>query len=143
MAVPDIPDVPEDWNEEASVDSKALAAEIRPRLAESVRPVVDWIFGSRDRNPGVHWTSRVAVSSVAPYLLVRGVVAVGGIVGGSKWESFMAQVTGNKFEEIAGVINEEVLRIRAQPGSGWNEEEARRVVTQQFGNLKDMLKVGA
>ena len=142
VTVPDIPNPPEDWNKEASTDSKALAAEILPLLAEPVRPIVEWMFTSRDRNPGLHWTSRLAVSSVVPELLTRTVLAMDGTVGGSEWASFVAQVTGKEFKEISRVVNEELLRIRAQPGSGWNEEEARRVVEGQLANLQGMMNIG-
>jgi len=142
VTLPDIPNAPEDWNEEASTDSKALAAEIRPHLAEPIRPVVDWIFASRDRDPRLHWTSRMAVTSVVPDQLTRAVLAMRGTVGGSEWGSFVAQMASDELKGIAEVFNQEILRIRAQPGSGWDEEEAKKEVEFQFGNLKDLTKVG-
>ena len=140
-AVPDIPEAPRDWNEEASTDSNALAAEILPHLAEPARQIVDWILSSRGRDPRLHWTSRLAVTSLVPGLILRAALAIGGTED-SVLGPYVARATSDEFKRIAGVINEELLRIRAQPGSGWNEEEARRVVDGQFGNLKGMTKAG-
>ena len=142
VSVPDIPSAPEDWNDEASTDSQALATEIRPRLAEPVRASMDWIFGSRDRSPRLHWTSRVAVTSVALDLLTRAAIAIGGMMEGSGWEPYVAQMTSDELKWITGVIKEELLRIRAQPGSGWDEEEAKRVVTDQLGVMKEIMAIG-
>lgn len=48
----------------------------------------------------------------------------------------------DELKGISRVINEELLRIRAQSGSGWDGEEAKRVVEVQFGNMRDMMRVG-
>ena len=53
----------------------------------------------------------------------------------------MAQVTGNESRGILGAVNEKLLRIRAQPGSEWNEEGIK-AWWRQLRNLKGMVKVG-
>ena len=142
VTVPPIPDAPEDWKKEAATDYKALAAQFRPRLAEPAKATMDWILGSRDRDPKLHWASRVAVSSVSLNLFIEMMPAMGETMGGGEWDSFVAQVTSNEFRRTAGIINEEILRIRAQPESGWDEEEAKRVVKEQLGYRKKTMKVG-
>jgi len=142
VTVPDIPDAPEDWNEEASTNHTALAAQLSPRLAEPARASMDWIIGSRDRDPKLHWASRLAVTSLSLDMYTRALPAMGGVMGGSEWEPFMAQATGDELKGIARVINEEILRIRAQPGSGWDEEEAKRVVKEQLAYRKETIRVG-
>ena len=142
VVVPTIPDAPEDWNEEVSTDYKALAAQLRPHVAEPAKATMDWIFSLRDGNPKLHWASRVAVSSMSLDLFIGMMSVVDATMGGSEWHSFVAQATGDELKGIAAVMREEILRIRAQPGSGWDEEEAKRAAKEQLDNLKEAMKVG-
>ena len=144
VTIPDIPNAPEDWNEEASTDMKALSAQLRPHLVEPVRAIIDWTLGLRERNPELHWASRVAITSVSLELYIGMILAVStsGMIDGSEWRPLVAQTTGDSVKGIARIIHEELLRIRAQPGSGWNEEEAKGVVQEQLGNKKELSTVG-
>lgn len=136
VAIPALQDIPADWNEEAAADYKALAALFRPHLTEPARVPVDWAFGLRDRDPKPHWASEVAVDSVVLDMLIQMLSAVDGKnLEGSGWEPYIAQMTGDEIKGLAGVMREELLRIRAQPGSGWDEEEAKRLTIEQVENM--------
>ena len=142
VTVPDIPDASDDWSEEASADYKALAAQFRPHLAEPARATMDWIFGSRDRDPKLHWAVRLAIAPVTIDVYTRALLAMGEIMGGSEWGPLKALMASEELKGFSLVINEEILRIRAQPGSGWDEEEAKRIVKEQLGMRKEAVKVG-
>ena len=47
------------------------------------------------------------------------------MIGGSEWGPFAVQMSSIELDGMAGVRREELLIIRAQPGSGWDEEEAK------------------
>ena len=140
--IPAVPDAPADWAEDVSTDYKALAAQLRPHMAEPAREVMNSTFGLRDRNPKPHWASLVAANSLTLDLFVRMAPAMGGIMRGSEWEPFIAQMTSSELKWIAGVIGEEILKIRAQPGSGWDEEEAKGLAKERLRNMGQMMKVG-
>ena len=67
---------------------------------------------------------------------------MGRITEGSEWGPYTVLLASDGLKRIAGVINEETLRIRAQPGSGWDEEEAKRLVTEHLGNTTGLITVG-
>ena len=136
------PDAPADWSEDTSLDHKALAAHIRPHLAEPAQALLDWTLGLRARVPEPHWTSVVGVYSVLLDLFLGMTPAMGGVMGGSEWAPFMALMTSDEPKGLAEVLREEVLRIRAQPGSGWNEEEAKTLVMEHAGLMVGMMTVG-
>lgn len=142
VIVPAIPDVPQDWSEEASTDYKALAAQLRPHLVESAREIMDWTLGLWDREPKLHWTSVVAVTAVTLDQYSRMAPAMSGMKEGSGLGPFVALVASDELKWIAGVTNEEILRIRALPGSGWAEEEAKTVVKEQLKHLSGMMTLG-
>ena len=142
VAIPAFPDPPADWREELSTDYKALAAQFRPHLVEPARVMVDSAFGVWERDPKPHWTSRVAVDSVSLETFVRMAPAMGGMMGGSEWGSYTALLASDELKRVAAVINEEILRIRAQPGSGWDEEEAKRLVMEHLETTKGIMAVG-
>ena len=72
---------------------------------------MDWALGLRERVPEPNWTSSVATLLVLLDLTIGMAPEMGGMMGGSEWGS-------NELDEMAGVMREEMLRIRAQPGSG-------------------------
>ena len=142
VTVPAIPAIPADWSGEAPSDPRALAAQFRPHLAEQARVVIDWNIDLRDRVPKPHWSSVVATYVVSFDLFIRmapGKVGPGGAMGGSEWGPFMAQMASDEIKGIVGVINEEILRIRAQPGSGWNEEEAKALTMEHLGKVRGLM----
>ena len=65
----------------------------------------------RERVPEPDWTSPVAALSVLLDLAIGMAPEMGGMMGGSEWGS-------NELDEMAGAMRKEILRIRAQPGSG-------------------------
>jgi len=142
VAVPDFPDAPEDWNEELSTDYKTLAAQFRPHLAEPARSSMDWLFDLRDRDPKIHWTSRLADLSVSVEIFVQLMLAMPGMLTGSEWAPFLAPVASGELESIGRVFNEETLRIRADPESGWDEEDAKKVLMEQLESRKGLTKIG-
>ena len=142
VALPAIPDTPADWREEAATDYKSLAAQFYPHLMEPARASVDWYIGLLDRDPKPHWASEVAPFSVAIDLFLQMVPAMDGMMGGSEWKPFVAQMVNDEPKRVAKVLNEGLLRIRAQPGSGWDEEEARRLTEEHMENLKRILVIG-
>ena len=137
------PDAPADWSEDISTDHKALAAQLHPHLAEPAQAVIGWHVDLRERDSKPHWTSVVAGYSVILDMLVVMMPVVSGVMTGSEWAPFMAQMTSDNLKGIADVFREEILRIRAQPGSGWNEEEAKALVQEQLALAAGMMAVGA
>ena len=135
LAVPAVPDTPEAWGEEASTDPKALAAQLRPQLAEPARVALDWNFGLRDRNPRPHWSSEAAANSVSLDLFLR----VAPAMAATEWGPFIAQTTNDEIKGVAAVISEEILKVRAQPGSGWGEEEAKGLVFEYLGSMREAM----
>ena len=142
VTIPAIPDTPKDWSEDVATDYKALAAQLRPHLVEPAKVVLDWSCGLRVRDPEPHWASVVAINSVTLDLYIGAAPAMGGMMEGSEWGPFIAQMASDELKWIAEVIGEETLRVRAQPGSGWNEEEAKRLVKEQLENMKGLLALG-
>ena len=142
LAAAAIPDAPAVWSEDVSTDHKALAAQFHPHLAGPAQAVMGWHFGLRERDPEPHWTSVVAGYSVVLDMFVAMMPAVSGVMTGSEWAPFVAQMTSDDLKGITNVIREEILRIRAQPGSGWNEEEAKALVQEQLGLAAGMMTVG-
>ena len=65
-----------------------------------------------------------------------------GMLRGSEWAPFVAVMKSNEHVGIVGAINEEILKIRAQPGSGWNEEEAKRLAKEHLENIKGVMAAG-
>ena len=72
---------------------------------------MDWTLGLREGVPEPDWTSSVAALSVLLDLTIGMAPAMGGMMGGSEWGR-------NELDEMAGAMREEILRTRAQPGSG-------------------------
>jgi hypothetical protein len=143
VAVPDIPDIPADWTEEVSTDYKTLIAKLRPHAAEPVRDAMDWAtrFQAQDTKP--HWASVAAAFSAPSDMFIKMAPAMGGMMGGSESGNFVAMMTSDELVSIVRVFNEELLRVRAQPGSGWNEEEAKNLVKEHLENIKRVISVGA
>ena len=142
MTIPAFPDALADWDSEASSDYKALAALLRPHMAEPVKAGMDWNFGLRDRDPKLHWALAPVGICVGADLFTSLMVQMDGVLGSSEWGPFKARVTCDETKWFARVMGEEILRIRAQPGSGWDEEEAKRIVKEQLGMRKEAVKVG-
>ena len=152
LAVPSIPEIPEDWSEEASNDSKALAAQFHPHMAEPARAVMNWNSRLYDRVRKPHWASVMAAHAVSLDLFLQMAPSISAVRGGSEWVPYMAYMTSDEFKEIVGVINEELVRVRDQQvaaldessaGSGWNEDEAKGVVMEHLGNMAGIMSVGA
>jgi len=144
LTFPDIPDIPEDWREEAASDYKSLAAQLRPHLAEQAKVTMDWNSGILDRDSKPHWTSLVAAYSASFDLFLRMEPALcgpGGAMGGSEWGPYLALMasTRDEFDGFARVFREEILRIRAQPGSGWGEEEAKGITEGHMGAMMGLM----
>ena len=142
VTVPTFPDAPADWSEDVSTDSKALAALLRPHMLESARAAMDQLLGLRDRHPKLHWASLPAADSVIVDNSIRLVAEMDGVFKGSEWEGFKAMMTGDELRWIGRVMGEELLRIRAQPGSGWNEEEAKEVTRGQLKSAAAYMTAG-
>ena len=142
VTVPAFPAAPEDWSEDVSTDSKALAALLRPHMLESVRAAMDQILGLRDLDPKLHWASAPAANSVALESCIPLVAEMDGVLKGSEWGPFKATMTCDETKWVARVMGEELLRIRTQPGSGWNEEEAKGIAKGQSTSLAAYLTAG-
>ena len=71
---------------------------------------MDWSLGLRERVSEPDWTSSVAALSVLLDLTIGMAPAMGGMMGGSEWGS-------SELDGMTGAMREEILRIRAQPGS--------------------------
>ena len=142
VTVPAFPAAPADWREDVSTDPKALAAQLRPHMLESVRAAMDQLLGLRDLDPKLHWASALAANCVALDGCISLVTEMDGVLKGSEWGPFKARVTCDETKWIAKVMGEELLRIRAQPGSGWNEEEANEIAKGHFTSLATYLKAG-
>ena len=84
----------------------------------------------------------MAALSVLLDLTIGMAPAMGGMMGGSEWGPFVAQMSSNELDGMAGIIREEILRIRAQPGSGWDEEEAKSLVHEYLGQMAAMMALG-
>ena len=125
VTVPAFPDAPADWSEDVSTDSKALAALLRPHMLESARAAMDQLLGLRDRDPKLHWALAPVGICVGADLFTSLMVQMDGVLGGSEWGPFKARVTCDETKWFARVMGEEILRIRAQPGSRRDEEEAK------------------
>ena len=132
VTVPAFPAVPADWREDVSTDTKALAALLRPHMVDSIRAAMDQLLGFRDRDPKLHWASAPAANSVTIDGCISLTAEMDGVLKGSEWGPFKAMFTGDEFKWIGRAMGEELLRIRAQPGSGWNEEEAKEVTREQL-----------
>ena len=142
VTVPAFPDALADWSEEASIDYKALATLFRPHMTEPVKTAMDRNFGLRDRDPKLHWASAPAGNFVTVDLFSPLMVQMGGVLTGSEWGPFKAMMTGDELKWIAKVMGEELLRIRAQPGSGWNEEEAKEMAKGQLASAAGFIEAG-
>ena len=142
VTVPPFPDALADWSEEASTDYKALAALLRPHMTEPVMAAMDRDFGLRDRDPKLHWASAPAAYFVAIDLFIPLMAQMDGVLVGNEWGPFKAMTTGDEFKWIAKVMGEELLRIRAQPGSGWNEEEAKEMAKGQLMGAAGFIEAG-
>ena len=65
------------------------------------------------------------------------------MMGGSEWKPFVAQMVSDEPKRVAKFLNEGLLRIRARPGSGWDEEgEARRLAKEHMEDMKRILVTG-
>lgn len=85
----------------------------------------------------------MAVNSPSLDLYLRLVPAMGGVIGGREWAPFVALVTSDELKVIAGTTSEKILTIRAQSGSGWDEEEeAKSLVKEYLGSMAGVKKVG-
>ena len=143
VTVPNIPDAPADWREELSTDCKSLAAIFRPHLMEAIRAAVDWNFSLRDRDPKPHWASEPATNSAMLDLVLPLMVTMDSVLAGSEWGPYKAQMASDEIKWIARVMGEELLRIRAQPGSGWEEEEVKEMVKEQLASAIALMSIGA
>ena len=141
LTVPAFPAASADWSEEVTTDHKALAAQLHPHMAEPSRVSMDWNFDLRDQDPRAYWASEMAAMGVALDLFIQAVGPMGGVMG-SEWGPFIAQTVSDELKGIVGAMGEELLRIRAQPGSGWNEEEAKRLAKVQLRNAIEIMTVG-
>ena len=142
VTVPAFPAAPADWSEDVSTDSKALAAQLRPHMLESVRAAMDRTLGLRDQDPKLHWASAPAASSVTLDSCISLVAEMDGVLKGSEWGPFKARVTCDETKWFTKVMGEEALRIRAQPGSGWNEEEANKIAKGQLTSAVTYMTAG-
>ena len=142
VIVPAFPDALADWSEEASTDYKALATLLRPHMTEPVRAAMDWDFGMRDQNPKLHWASAPAGNFVTADLFIPLMVQLDGVLEGREWRPFKAMMAGDELKWIARVMGEELLRIRAQPGSGWNEEEAKEMAKGRLKSAAGFIEAG-
>ena len=142
VAVPAFPDAPADWREELSTDYKSLAALLRPHMTEPIRAAMDWNLSLRDRDPKPHWASAPAMNSVAIDIFIPLMEKMGGALGGSEWTPFKAIMTCDEIKWIARVLGEELVRIRAQPGSGWDEKEAKEMAKGQLASVAGYLGAG-
>ena len=142
VTVPAFPAAPEDWSEDVSTDSKALAALLRPHMVESVKAAMDRTLGLRDLDPKLHWASAPAANSVTVDTCISLVPEMDGVLKGSEWGPFKARVTCDETKWFARVMGEELLRIRAQPGSGWDEEEANEIAKGQLTSLAAYMTAG-
>ena len=142
VTVPTFPDAPADWREELSTDYKSLATLFRPHMTEPIRAAMDRNLGLRDRDPKPHWASEPAMNSVTLDIFIPLMGEVGGVLGGSEWGPFKAMMTSDEIKWIARVMGEELLRIRAQPGSGWDEEEAKEMAKGQLMSAAGYLATG-
>ena len=142
VIVPPFPDALADWSEEASTDYKALAALLRPHMTEPVRAAMDQDIGLRDRDPKLHWASAPAGNFVAADFFIPLMAQMDVVLEGNEWGPFKAMMTGDEFKWIARVMGEELQRIRAQPGSGWNEEEAKEIAKGQLASAAGFIEAG-
>ena len=142
VTVPAFPAAPEDWSEDVSTDYKALADQLRPHMVESVRAAMDQILGLRDLDPKIHWASSPAANFVAIDSFISLMAEMDGVLKGSKWGPFKATITCDETKWFARVMGEELLRIRAQPGSGWDEKEASEIAKAQMTNLAAYMTAG-
>ena len=142
VTVPAFPAAPEDWSEDASTDSKALAALLRPHMLESVRAAMDRTLGLRDLDPKLHWASAPAANFVTADSCISLVAEMDGVLKGSEWGPFKARATCDETKWIAKVMGEELLRIRAQPGSGWDEKEANEIAKGQLTSAAAYMTAG-
>ena len=143
VTVPAFPAAPADWSADVSTDSKALAAQLRPHMVESVRVAMDQILGFRDIEPKLHWASAPAGNYTAVDNCMSLVAEMDGVLKGSEWGPFKARITCDETKWFARVMGEELLRIRAQPGSGWDEEEANEIAKGQMTSLAAYMTAGA
>ena len=143
VTVPAFPAAPEDWSEDVSTDSKALAAQLRPHMVESVRAAMDRSFGLRDRDPKLHWVSAPAGNSVALDSCISLMTEMDGALEGSEWGPFKARMTCDETKCVARVMGEELLRVRDQPGSGWDEEEANEIAKGELTSAAAYMTAGA
>ena len=143
VTVPAFPDAPVDWREELSTDYKSLAALFRPYMTEPIRATMDRNLGLRDRDPKPHWASAPAMNSVALEIFIPLMEEMGGVLGGSEWTPFKAIMACDEIKWITRVLGEELVRIRAQPGSGWDEKEAKEMAMGQLKSVAGYLAAGA
>ena len=97
---------------------------------------MDWHVGLRERDPEPHWASVVAGYSMILDIFAAMMPAASEVMTGSEWAPLVAQMTSDNLKGIADVIRKEILGIRAQPGSGWNEE-----MQEQLGLAVGMMTV--
>ena len=142
VTIPAFPAAPEDWSEDASTDSKALAAQLRPHMLESIRAAMDLSLGLRDRDPKLHWASAPTANSVTLDSCISLMAEMDGVLTGSEWGPFKATITCDETKWIAKVMGEELLRIRDQPGSGWNEEEANEIAKGELAGAAAYMTAG-
>ena len=140
VTVPAFLEAPAEWREELSTDCKSLVALFRPHLAEPLRAAMDRNLGSRDPKP--HWASAPAMNYVALDVFIPLMEQMDGVLGGSEWGPFKDMMTSDEIKWITKVMGEELLRIRAQPGSGWNEEEAKEMAKGQLASVAGYLAAG-
>ena len=142
VIVPAFPDAPANWSEDVSTDPQALAALLRPHMVESVSAAMDRLLGLRDLDPKPHWASVPAAGSVIVDSSISLVAEMDGVLKGSEWGPFKAIITGDELKWIGRVMGEELLRIRAQPGSGWKEEEAKEITREQLKGAAAYMTAG-
>ena len=142
VAVPAFPAAPADWSEDVSTDPKALAALLRPHMVEPIRVAMGQILGLRDLVPKIHWASAPAANSVALDSCISLVAEMDGVLKGSEWGPFKARITCDETKWFVRVMGEELLRIRAQPGSGWDEKEANEITKGQMACLAAYMTAG-
>ena len=143
VTVPTFPGAPADWREELSTDFKALAVLLRPHMTDPMWAAVDWNFSLRDRDPKPHWASEPATNAATIDVSLQFMAEMNKVLVGSEWGPYKAQVACDEVNWIARVMNEELLRIRAQPGSGWDEEEAKEMVKGQLTSIARLMSIGA
>lgn len=148
--IPQIPDIPADWKNEAAMDQQELYAALTPHMGELVKEYAktadECIQGGK-----CHWTSIVASLSVMPdvYLeIMTSPPAAKSEAGGVSYlEALMGDETLGPYREVMmseelvksrDGLREEVMRLRSEgEKTGWREEEAKQLSKDQVTRMRE------